>query len=144
MRSIMVSTAVFAAIWAARAEDEESEDEILRRILELPEDSSAAGTSRSEPVNGEGGFYARRYGVHFPEGFRIHRTFKGRRYEAVATQGAWRLEPSGELFHSLSRLSNGIGTGVENVWRNWHYMDADGGEHEISDLRDPSTIHTRG
>lgn len=35
MRSIDVSTAVYAAIWANRATGEESEDEILKRIFGL-------------------------------------------------------------------------------------------------------------
>jgi len=36
VRTIQVSTAVFAAIWAARSDGEDGEDAILWRILNLP------------------------------------------------------------------------------------------------------------
>tara|TARA_E500000318_G_scaffold20871_1_gene21390 strand:+ start:2685 stop:3128 length:444 start_codon:yes stop_codon:yes gene_type:complete len=144
MKSIMVSTPVFAAIWSTRAEGEETEDQILRRILQLPETApGSSGSNLTEPANRQDGFVATRYNVHFPEGFKIHRAYKGQRYEAVATGGAWSLQPSGQRFHSLVELSKGIGTSTENVWRNWFFLDVDGNEKQISDLRDPTTIHTR-
>ncbi|MBO6561153.1 MAG: hypothetical protein JJ959_11475 [Nisaea sp.] len=144
MKSIMVSTPVFAAIWSARAEGEETEDQILRRVLQLPDASPEAGVEApAEPSIARDGFVATRYNVRFPEGFKIHRIYKGQRHEAVATGGAWKLLPSGQRFHSLVKLSKGIGTKTENVWRNWLFTDSDGNEKQISDLRDPSTIHTR-
>ena len=43
MRSIEVSTEVYAKIWAFRIEGEESEDEILRRLLPLQEMGTTGG-----------------------------------------------------------------------------------------------------
>lgn len=141
MRTISVSTPTFAAIWASREVREQTEDEILRRVLKVTEDAPAEPVAATKPVSG--GFYAKRYNVHFPERFEIHRTFKGKDFKAVATNGMWRLVGTGEMFSSLADLSHGIGTKIENVWVNWLYIDADGTEKKISDLRDPSTISTR-
>ena len=44
MKTISVSTATFAAIWAARKEGEETEDAILSRLL------AAGGASASTPA----------------------------------------------------------------------------------------------
>ena len=56
MRNIEVSTDVFARIWALRAEGEESEDAILRRILPQNSTPAAEGSGPSLPgnVKGEG------------------------------------------------------------------------------------------
>lgn len=144
MRTITVSTPTFAAIWAIREAGEQTEDEILRRVLKVTEDAPAELVAPTKLINpGNGGFFAKRYNVHFPEGFEIHRTFKGKDYKAVATNGSWTLVGTEERFKNLADLSYGIGTKIENVWKNWLFTDSDGTEKQISDLRDPSTISTR-
>lgn len=137
MRSIDISTDVFAELWARRKEGEESEDKILRRLLGLGK------PKRSEPSSDGRGFYSDRYNVQFKEGFRIFRMFKGQEFVAVARDRKWVLNGNGKSFSSLSDLSQGIGTGIENVWMSWKYRDPKGGDRPISDLRDPKTIHRR-
>ena len=101
MRNIQISTDVFAAIWAARKEGEDSEDAILRRILRL---ASVTATSDRRI-----GFRDSRYNFEVPEGFEICRTYKGQEHRAVATNGSWRLTSSGKHYPTLNELSVGIG-----------------------------------
>jgi hypothetical protein len=132
MRTITISTDVFAAIWAARAgSEEETEDDILRRVLGLPtrlnETDVAGGRMR--------GFYDERSGVHFPEGTRIYRTYRGQKIEALANLDRWFVPSTGKSFHSLHKLSQSIVAGNENSWVNWKYQDEEGNEHLIDRLR---------
>ena len=130
MRNIPVSTDVFAAIWQSRRGDEETEDAILRRILGLP------APTAPEPTGGRmGGFYDERSGVHFPEGQRIYRTYKGNKVEAVAHLDRWLMQDgTGRSFHSLHKLSQAINKGKqENAWLNWKYRDPETGEEHLID-----------
>jgi hypothetical protein len=132
MRNIAVSTDVFAALWQARREGEETEDAILRRILGMPEQASAT------PADGGrmGGFYDERTGVHFPEGMRIYRTYKGHRREAIASRDRWFVPATGQSFHSLHKLSQSIIASNENAWTAWKYRDlVTAEEHFIEHLR---------
>ncbi len=138
MRTVQVSTEVFAAIWAAHAVGEDTEDQILRRVLDVKK-------LADKPASAERSGYTNvRYGFSVPEAFRIERTFKGRAYEAHATGGGWKLVGSDEIVSSLTALSEAINTGVENVWNNWCYTNEAGKRRPISDLRDPQTIKRRG
>lgn len=135
MRTISISTDVFAALWQARREGEESEDDILRRILDAP---TPATKAPNEIGGGRmGGFYDERSGVHFPEGKRIYRTYKGHKREAIATRDRWLVEATGQSFHSLHKLSQSVNDGKhENAWMNWKYRDEQTGEeHPIDHLR---------
>ena len=87
MRTITVSTDVFATIWAKRRESEESEDAILRRLLGCP---AADGPSRDAEAgrgSARDGVYDARNGVHFREGLEVFRVYKGTHYLAVAENG---------------------------------------------------------
>jgi hypothetical protein len=136
MRMIQISTDVFQAIWAARQAGEETEDEILRRLLVVR--SGAQPTpQRTSP-----GFVDKMSGVEFREGFLIFRNYLGTEYQARAQGGKWVLEGTGESANSLNRLSALVGPKQENAWENWKYTD--GGEvRKISALRDPTKIHKR-
>lgn len=132
MRTIGVSTAVYAAIWAARQTGEESEDDVLRRLLNA---SAPTEDSRSAP-SAEGGVRDSRTGVVFPEGFRVHRRYKGERYAAIATGGHWRREDTGQSYPSLNQLNGSIVAGTENVWNgNWKFDGPDGKSQSIAKLR---------
>lgn len=138
MRTIQISTSVFAAIWAAREDGEDTEDQVLQRVLGAqPPPAKASSVDVS-------GYTSKRYNFSVPEGFRIERTFKGRDYEAQATGGGWKLEGADEIVTSPTALSKAIETGIENVWANWFYKDQHGKRRPISDLRDPQTIKQRG
>ena len=133
-RSITVSTDVFAAIWAKRQEGEQSEDEILRRVLGCPKAEGDPATT--SVINGSGGVHDTRNNVHFWEGFQAFRTYKRKEYEAVAENGAWVRNDTGERFPTLNQLNESITAGPENVWNgNWKYRAAVGSIRSINDLR---------
>lgn len=146
MRSITVSTDVFARIWALRQAHEDSEDSILRRVLDCP---AVAGPPRHDKANtasqwnGGTGFLDNRHGTHFPEGFEIFRKYLGREYRARAHEGTWMLQPTGQTCASLNELSRAIGARTENAWVNWFYRAPDGSKMTIAELRDPSRVANR-
>ncbi len=132
-RTITLSTAVFAAIWANRREGEETEDAILRRLLECGDGGHAAGFDDTR----EGGVYDARNGVHFPEGFELFRNYKRKEYKAIARGGMWVREDTAERFPTLNRLNESIASGNENVWNgNWKYRTANGSFRPIATLRE--------
>jgi len=130
MRQISISTDVFALIWASRADGEESEDDILRRLLSRS--SLPVGVGAPLPSVG---FSDPRYGVSLPEGFRIFRNYKGTRFEAAARGGEWWIDGCEGSLRSLNELSRAIGAGSENAWLNWFYLDEDGTRSPIARLR---------
>lgn len=129
MRSIDIATDVFAAIWSARQEGEDTEDAILRRVL-------LGSTSTQVPMGDGIGVRDDRHKIDFPDGFRVTRVFKRIPYEAVARGGAWELVPGGVRYSSLNQLSRGIGAGVENAWRAWQYQHESGALRPVSELRE--------
>lgn len=133
-RTIPVSTDVFAAIWAKRQKGEDSEDDILRRILGISK-SRKGNQSRQEP-QGSGGYLDRRNNVHFPQGFEIFRTYKRKEYRAIARDGSWMRIDTGDLYSTLNQLNTSIAAGTENVWNgNWKFMDEGGTIYSIDTLR---------
>ncbi len=137
MRTIQVSTDVFAAIWRDRQEEEQSEDQILRRRYGLPSKRPSGADA-----NGSG-FYDARYSARFAEGFEIFRSYKGKEYRARAERGAWKRLDTGVRYSTLRELSRAT-VGHENPWDGWYYVDASGKRSVISDMRDPSKISRRG
>ena len=133
-RNIAISTDVFAAIWAQRQNGEESEDTILRRILDCkPVKTSGAATSSSQ---GEIGFVDGRNNVQFRRGFEIFRTYKRKEYRAIAEGGHWRRTDTNQFYDSLNQLNTSIATGNENVWNgNWKFKADDGSIKSIAALR---------
>lgn len=133
-RSISVSTDVFAAIWAAREEGEDNEDDILRRLLR--------NRSKDEKVQfkvggtDSEGVHDSRNNVFFPRGFTVFRGYKGRHYEAEALNGEWLRIDNGRRYRSLNQVNASIVTGSENIWNgNWRYTKEDGSVASIADLR---------
>lgn len=129
-RSISISTDVFAAIWASRKDGESTEDSILRRLL---------GCSReapSTPAATNGGVYDSRNNVRFDEGFEAVRSYKGREFRAIATNGNWLRQDTGEKFATLNQLNTTIADGNENIWNgNWKYRSDNGKLISINTLR---------
>ena len=143
MRSIAVSTDVFAKVWSLREQGEDTEDAILRRVLGCDTSLSTSPSASPAPSEGTLGFYDARHRVAFPEGFEVFRTYLGTDYRAHATGNAWVLQGTGKTFRSLNALSRGVGARTENAWVNWFYTDAQGQRRPVSDLRDPDTIAAR-
>ncbi|MFZ1907322.1 MAG: hypothetical protein WAU56_18225 [Steroidobacteraceae bacterium] len=141
MRTITVSTNVFARIWACREEGEETEDAILDRVLPGKTDARDSLPPQSAP--NIGGHTERRYGVHFPGGFEIFRTYLGKEYRAKAVNTGWILLNDSKTYQSLNELSKAVGAKIENAWVNWFYSAADGQRRPIATLRDPTKIMRR-
>ena len=141
MRSINVSTEVFAKLWSLRQEGEETEDDVLRRVLGCKPRSASIEAARE----GDGGYHDPRHNTHFPEGFEIFRSYKGTDYRARATRGGWLLLNDGKIYPSLNALSNAVVDGIaENAWVNWWYTAENDERRRISDLRDTSKVTRRG
>ena len=137
MRTIEVSTDVFAALWAARR-DEQTEDDILRTILKLkPAEKPTAPSARAKI-----GYADPRNGLQFPEGFEVFRNYLGRSYCARAINGAWVRDDNGEAYPSLNALNQSIGAKFQNAWRSWHCMDG-GKKKLLHDLRKEENIKRR-
>jgi hypothetical protein len=131
MRTINVTTDVYAAIWAAREPGEESEDVILKRVLNVP---TATVQRKGQARNGEG-FSDARFDLVLPEGFEIFRNYKGTEFRARATGGKWLLLQDGKLYPSLNQLSRATSGNIENAWRNWYFVAQDGKRYLIERLR---------
>lgn len=133
-RTIPVSTDVFAAIWATRQEGEDTEDDILSRILGIAKSDKDSPPQRA--LQGIGGCHDRRNNVHFAQGFEIFRTYKRRDYRAIAQDGNWLRLDTGNLYPTLNQLNTSIAAGTENVWNgNWKFKDESGMIHSIDALR---------
>jgi len=139
MRTIQVSADLYAAIWKRQEAGESSEEEILRRVLDVPNRKPPADP---KPARGAMGFYDRRNGVTFPMGFEIFRTYLGQEYRARAIGGLWCRKDDGEVYPSLNQLSESLGAS-ENAWDMWFYADETGERKPISTLRDPDRIRRR-
>lgn len=151
MKTISIPNSVYAAIWARATEDDETEADILRRVLGISQSPAHQGMrppmasppptttdkaiSRRDIVDG-------RSGVIFPEGFRIFRVYKGKPHEAVVREGHWHLDGSSEPIRSLNILSAAIGAKTENAWTGWRF-ERDGEIDLIDALRDRKSIHHR-
>ena len=144
MRTIQVSTGVFGRIWAARREGEESEDAILNRLLGgEPAEAAVPSSPNSSDVDGH---RERSYGVQFPGGFQIFRTYLGQSYRAKAVSLGWVLENNGQAYPTLNELSKAIGVKVENAWAHWFFRTPEGERKAVAALRDPGKVarRTRG
>src|SRR5216684_3479652 len=105
LRTIQVSTDVFAALWAARRGDEQSEDEILRGLLKVKPAEKPTAPSAKPKI----GYADPRNGLQFPEGFEVFRNYLGTEYRARASQGAWVRVDNDEAYPSLNALNQSIG-----------------------------------
>ncbi|MBQ2263153.1 MAG: hypothetical protein II336_17550 [Loktanella sp.] len=131
-RTISVSTAVFAAIWAQRQAGEDTEDAILSRVLKCGETDAKP----SEPAQKGKGLTDGRSGVHFAEGFEVFRNYKRKQYKGVVEGSQWVRLDTGERFPTLNQLNQSIVDGNENVWNgNWKFLGSDGTQRSISELR---------
>jgi hypothetical protein len=132
IRSVPLSTDVYAAIWRAQQPGEESEDDILRRLLQVNRPPlQPAATQRPARV----GFRDPRFNIELPEGFEIFRTYKGTEYRAKAIGGQWLLTNDGKMYPSLNQLSRATSGNVENAWNNWYYVDPSGKRRLMHSLR---------
>ncbi len=123
----------------------ETEDRLLRRLLGLAGEDPGGGpaTPKTGGSGFEPGFVDTTYGILFPEGFEISRTYKGRPYAARVVRGRWRLDADGHAYDSLNQLSQAVIDGNENAWMFWFYQTPDGTRKRIAELRDPALVQRR-
>jgi hypothetical protein len=138
MRTIQISTDVFAALWAARRGDEQSEDEILRTLLNVKLAEKPAEPATRPKV----GFADLRNGLEFPQDFEVFRNYLGTEYRARATNGVWERLDNGGRYPSLNALNQSIGAKFQNAWRSWYCTDG-GKKKLLHDLRREETIKRR-
>jgi len=144
MRTISVSTEVFARIWALRRPGEESENAILQRVLdcrgaETQKERDKSAAFASEPDGPEAGIFDRRHNVRFPEGFEVSRVYLGQDFRAHASKGNW-IRSDGMKFRSLNELSRSIGARTENAWLNWFFVARDGSRAPVATLRKGAAV----
>lgn len=143
MKTISISNTLYGLLWAHSVESDKSEEDILRRLLTLHHKSAAIQPTIQAPMESTPGFTDSRSGTVFPQGFKIFRTYKGKRYSATASQGKWDLEGHLIAYGSLSALSAAVGAKTENAWLGWKF-ERDGVARLINELRDPASIQQRG
>ncbi len=156
MHRFNVSAEVFSKLWALRRDAEQTEDQILRRLLDCPPEASAGGAKTDglapgpdqgpdqgpDTVSG-GDFIDATYGIRFAEGDEIFRTYKGRPYSARVVRGRWLLDGDARPYDSLNQLSQAVIDGNENTWMFWFTRRPDGTEKRIAELRDPALVQKR-
>jgi hypothetical protein len=145
MRKIEITNGTYALVWALAIEQDQSEEDILRRVLAEAgvRRNALIGAAQEEHAHEPDGFVDQRFGVYFKPGFCVFRTYKGQNHRASVIKGKWYLDQDPTAYTSLSALSAAIGAHTENAWVGWRYIAEDGKQHLISDLRDPSIIRTR-
>ena len=140
MHRLNVSRDVLSGIRARRQGGEETEDQVLRRLLSLP---AAPAAPQPGHETAGAGFRDTTYGILFPEGFEISRTYKGRPFGARVSGGRWLLDADGRLYDSINQLSQAVIDGNENAWMFWFHRGPDGGRRRIAELRDPAMVRKR-
>lgn len=152
MRNIIVSTDVFAALWAIRQPGEENENAVLERLLGLPKGTPLPemvttiprppGRPHASSANSSGGIHNGTFNVDFPPGFEIFRTYKGHSYAAVVRDGAWVM--NGVRFPSLFALSMEVSESNENPWAHWKFRDPTSGKVDFIRALRGDTAATEG
>ena len=135
-KQIEISIDVFAAIWAARKDGEDTENDILARLFNIKSDNSVQLLNFTSDQVTLDGYLDNRNDVHFSEGFNVFRNYKGKIYFARATNGQWLRVDTNHYFPSLNKLNESIVAGNENIWNgNWQYVDENSTICSIENLR---------
>jgi len=141
MDGLNISQDVLRKIRGLCRETGQTEDQVLRRLLESRPQGGRQGGAKDE--TGRDGFTDVTYAIHFPAGFEIFRTYKGRLFSARVVQGRWMLDADGRSYDSLNQLSQGVIDGNENAWNFWFCRGPDGISQRIAELRDPALVQKR-
>jgi hypothetical protein len=141
VRTINVTTEVYAAIWSARQPGEDHETDILARILHVQSPARPAAQTSEAPQ--KIGFRDSRFDITLPEGFEIFRNYKGTEYRAKAIAGRWVRQDTGASYPTVNQLSLATSGNTENAWRNWYFTGSDEQRHLIEKLRNDITNNAR-
>jgi hypothetical protein len=143
MPKVDLSPKVLGEIWLRAEAGDEDVNVVLLRILGMAgSDRGPRSRSLSSAVKGD--FIDPKYHVRFPEGFEIHRSYKGKNYKAQVVNGLWEIEGVDKRLLSLNALNREIGVETENAWVSWWYEDSTTKERKhIAELRDPEMVRKR-
>ena len=134
MHQITVSDEVMSKLHALCLIEGKNEDFVMRRLLCCPE---------SDLPDSKEDFIDITYGIRFPKGSMIFRTYKGKSYTARVSSGSWILDGENKIIRtldSLNQLSQAVVDGNENAWKFWYYLTPDNKTRCISNLRDPNLV----
>jgi hypothetical protein len=143
MHRLAISDEVFLKLRSLRQSGGQSEDQILRNLLNVKSLQGAGNPDDSVLNRAPEGFEDATYGIIFAEGFKIFRTYKGRPYTARVCGGRWRLDGDRVSHDSLNQLSQAVIDGNENAWMFWFFKAPDGTPRRIAELRDPELVQKR-
>jgi hypothetical protein len=148
MKTVQLQNPVYGALWGVALDSDRDENDILRRLLGMTVISNVPAASGSAPIRAatgwvDGGFRDPRYGVLFPEGFTIFRSYRGKNYSARVFNGKWVMPDREVQYDSLNSLNKAIGAGTENAWFSWNYVDSRGRRKKIGELRNPEEVRKR-
>ncbi len=156
MRQIAIDFDIHKRIETERRSFDETENEILRRILGLPENltptPSGYGTEKSVDRGLEQSFARSwwRKGVELPEGTRLRLVYPGVHASGRIRNGAWDIEGEREVFRSPSKsactiVSKNRGREISlNGWLHWEARrPSDSDWVLLNALRDKGKIDRR-
>ena len=136
---------VFKALTLLRKSEDDTINDVIRRLIEQPDDGRREGGRRklfgrfgkrkadfSEILSEAGkeiaasGNEPERGGIwiantHFPDGTRFRATYKGQTYHAAITGGRW-VGEDGEPRNNPSAAARAITGNNVNGWRFWHAL----------------------
>jgi hypothetical protein len=119
---IEVDFEVIKALWAERKSEEESDNDVLRRILKMPP-KNAGGASKSGGSGSDSKAWAWK-GVSLPASTRLRMKYLSQTYEGEVRDGKWWINdrffttPS-EAADNLARTRKGTRPSLDG-WRYWY------------------------
>lgn len=113
MATISVDFEVFKALTNLRMSEEQTENEVLRKLLNLPTAASAAQPASDEPA-----WVCK--GVSFPAGTKLRAAFKGKEYFGEVKNGAFLLD--GVEHTSPSSAAYSVTQSPVNGWTFWQCL----------------------
>jgi hypothetical protein len=113
MATISVDFDVFKALTNLRMSEEQTENEVLRKLLGLPTASAAQLPTSDEPA-----WVCK--GVAFPAGTKLRASFKGREYFGEVKNGAFLLD--GVEHTSPSSAAYSVTQSAVNGWTFWQCL----------------------
>ncbi|WP_338425167.1 hypothetical protein [Sphingopyxis kveilinensis] len=139
---------VYKALTLLRRTEDDTYNDVLRRLLTIGEEVTASKKERDElrnsPVNALGAILANQIGsgpgawignVFFPDGTRFRATYKGKTYRAEIRDELW-IDENGKVRRSPSDAAGAISGTKVNGWRFWYARrPADNDWHRLDELR---------
>ena len=117
-KQIEISFEVHKKIETERRSFEDSDDDVLRRLLGLPKIETPSGGSTTSQLAAGWSWK----GVYLPPGTRLRMTYLGKAYEGEVLEGKWQI--NGKAFRTPSEAAKGLARtrdGREPSLDGWEY-----------------------